>query len=732
MSNAALGSIFVAVGLCVAVLGVVVSAFAITGRHIRWGYRYVATALAVSAVGAVAVMERALITRDFTVKFVAENGSSTTPPVFNIATLWAALEGSILLWVLVLCGYVLAAAVNFRSKETDPLFCYAMLVMFAVCAFFFALMNGPADPFIDVSPPAGYDGPGPNPLLQNHILMAFHPPILYLGYVGFTVPCAFAVAALATGRLDKNWLTSTRRWTLVAWGFLTLGIVLGAWWSYETLGWGGYWAWDPVENASFLPWLTGTAYLHSVVAQERKGILRVWNLSLVIATFSLTILGTFLTRSGVLASVHAFTESNIGPAILALFAVTVTVSLALIAWRGDQLKSDVHITSPISREGTFLANNALFAAFAFVVLLGTVFPLLIEAFDGREVSVGSPYFERLTAPIGFALLLLMAISPVLPWSGVQRLATYQTHTARPPLSLTRLLPSLQKRLTVPMWIAAVTLAAAVVGGARGWAPLLAFGLGSFAAGTAIRQIVLAVRRYKIWGFTGRKNGGMVVHIGVVLIAVAFAASQSYARQAEFDMSIGDIAYFAGHEIIYKGSAVVEYENRTERVAYVQVDNGKVYNPAIALYPFASQTIGIPSVRSSFLDDVSLSILLFPDTPPADTPSANTPPLDTPTSITPPLDTPNTDTSPADTSTSADNPPADGSTSTADRVILRVTVQPMIVWLWIGGIVMALGTVLSLIPNKSPHNKSARDSSPHDKPAHSGKPAHDKTELVSAH
>lgn len=713
MSNAALGSIFVAAGLCVAVLGVVVSAFAVTGRHIRWGYRYVATALVVSAVGAVAVMERALITRDFTVKFVAENGSSTTPPVFNIATLWAALEGSILLWVLVLCGYVLAVAVKFRSKETDHLFCYAMLVMFAVCAFFFALMNGPADPFIDVAPPSGYDGPGPNPLLQNHILMAFHPPILYLGYVGFTVPFAFAVAALATGRLGEDWLTSTRRWTLVAWGFLTLGIVLGAWWSYETLGWGGYWAWDPVENASFLPWLTGTAYLHSVVAQERKGILRVWNLSLVIATFSLTILGTFLTRSGVLASVHAFTESNIGPAILALFAVTVTVSLALIAWRGDQLKSDAHITSPVSREGTFLANNALFAAFAFVVLLGTVFPLLIEAFDGREVSVGSPYFERLTAPIGFALLLLMAISPVLPWSGVQRLATDTPHNVpTPPAvpttrnvatphaadqthitpllpSLARLLPSLQKRLIVPMWIAAITLAAAVVGGARGWSPLLAFGLGSFAAGTAIRQIVLAVRRYKFWGFTGRKNGGMVVHVGVVLIAVAFAASQSYARQAEFDMSIGDAAYFAGHKIAYKGSAVVEYENRTERVAYVQVDNGKVYNPAIALYPFASQTIGIPSVSSSFLDDVSLSILLFPDTPTADTPTSDAPTADTPTSNTFPADA---------------NTPTDGSTSSTDRVILRVTVQPMIVWLWIGGIVMALGTVLSLLPNKSSRHK----------------------------
>ena len=297
------------------------------------------------------------------------------------------------------------------------MFGWAMLVLFVVSAFFFALMLGPADPFIAVNPPPGYDGPGPNPLLQNHILMAFHPPILYLGYVGFTVPFAFAISALITGRLDENWLTATRRWTLAAWGFLTLGIVLGAWWSYETLGWGGYWAWDPVENASFLPWLTGTAYLHSVVVQERQGILRVWNLSLVIATFSLTILGTFITRSGILASVHSFTESGIGPSILGFFAVTVAVSLALIAWRGDQLRSNVRIASPASREGAFLMNNALFAAFAFVVLLGTVFPLLVEAFDGREISVGNPYFDRMTRPVGFALLFLMAVAPVLPWAG---------------------------------------------------------------------------------------------------------------------------------------------------------------------------------------------------------------------------------------------------------------------------------------------------------------------------
>ena len=668
MSNVAAGSAAVAAGLGAALLGLAVTGMGLAGR-LRFWMRYarqLTFMMAAAAALAVIVMERALITRDFTVKFVAENGSSTTPPVFNVATLWSALEGSILLWALVLCGYAVAVAVKFRGLQPvalwaggsgdrqrvvkvrgrgpdDPMLAWAMLVMFAVSAFFFALMVGPADPFIAVEVPPGYDGPGPNPLLQNHILMAFHPPILYLGYVGFTVPFAFAVAALATGRLGEGWLAATRRWTVAAWGFLTLGIVLGAWWSYETLGWGGYWAWDPVENASFLPWLTGTAYLHSVMVQERRGMLRVWNLSLVIATFSLTILGTFLTRSGVLASVHSFTESGIGPALLGFFAVIVAVSLALIAWRGDQLRTPGRIAAPMSREGAFLANNALFAAFAFVVLLGTVFPLLVEAFDGRTISVGNPYFDRMTRPVGFALLFLMAVAPMLPWGGSSR---------RPPTEL------LSRRLLVPMWIAAAALVLAVAAGARGWAALLAFGLGGFAGGAALRQIFLAVRRQRWRGLVGRTNGGMVVHLGVVLVAVAFAASQSYVRQAEFDLEAGRPATFAGHEIVYLGSAVVVHENRTERVAFVRVDDAKTYGPAIATYPFASQTIGIPSVRSTLRDDVALSVLTF------------------------------------------------GDETDADRVILRVTVQPLVAWLWLGGIVMALGTVLSLLPAGSRRREPA--------------------------
>ena len=330
--------------------------------------------------------------------YVQQVGSHSTPALYNVAAMWSALEGSILLWVVILAGFTAAVGWRFRRRTEDPLVGWALVVMFVVMAFFALLSFGPADPFQTAVPTL--DGPGPNPLLQNHVLVLFHPPILYLGYVGFTVPFAFAIAALITGRVGEGWLMETRRWALFSWALLTIGILLGGWWSYEVLGWSGVWAWDPVENASFLPWLTGTAYIHSVLVQERRGMLRVWNLSLLVATFSLTILGTFLTRSGVLASVHAFGDGPVGTYLLVFFGLVVGVSLALIGWRGDRLRSPGAIDSPLSREGAFLANNVLFTVFAFVVLLGTVFPLLVEALQDRRTVVGAPYFDRLSTPIG--------------------------------------------------------------------------------------------------------------------------------------------------------------------------------------------------------------------------------------------------------------------------------------------------------------------------------------------
>src|SRR6516165_4395426 len=316
--RAQLGYGLLTIGTVAALLGLVTLAAGIaTGRRtlLDAGRRYVAVIL-FAALGAFVVMETALFAHDFSIQYVADNVARATPGLYTFTAAWAALEGSILLWALALSAYVGYSTWRFRDRATDPLVAWATLVQLVVLAFFFLLMLFPANPFKVVHGAIPTDGAGPNPLLQNNPLVAIHPPILYAGFVGFTIPFSFAIAALATGRFGEGWLADVRRTTLVAFGFLTAGIFLGAFWSYAVLGWGGFWGWDPVENAALVPWLTAAAFSHSVMVQERRGMLRVWNLSLVIATFCLTILGTFLTRSGIVNSVHAFSQSNIGPWLL--------------------------------------------------------------------------------------------------------------------------------------------------------------------------------------------------------------------------------------------------------------------------------------------------------------------------------------------------------------------------------------------------------------------------------
>lgn len=629
--NLALGRAAIYLGFAASVWGVlsmVVGAVTGNRRYLRVGL-WCAAGVALGAVLAVFAMERALLTDDFSIAFVAENHSTATPFPFDVATLWAALEGSILLWILVLSGFLVASVRRFRHRVHDPLVAWALATIFVVSTFFFFLVLGPANPFVAFDAPPGFEGPGPNPLLQEHVLMAVHPPMLYLGYVGFTVPFAFAIAALITGRVGEGWLLETRRWTLVAWGFLTAGIILGAWWAYEVLGWGGYWGWDPVENASLLPWLTGTAYLHSVMVQERRGMLRVWNLSLLCATFALTILGTFITRSGVLESVHAFTESHVGPLLLGFFSVIVIASVGLIGWRGDRLRAPGRIGSPISREGGFLVNNLLFAAFAFVVLLGTVFPLVVEALQDNRISVGSPFFNRMSMPIGLALLFLMAVAPMLPW---RRTST----------------ELLRHRLLWPAWVGIAVIVVTVLAGARGLAPVLAFGLGGFAFAAAARQVLLSVRRQGWRGVGGRSNGGMIVHMGVVMIAVALAASQSYVQQTELRLVEGQPATFAGRTFELVGTDVVSRSNRDTTRALVTVDGDGPYAPGISRFPFGEQQVGTPSVRVTLTDDVALSVLSLPEGP-------------------------------------------------GEPATIRITIQPLIAWLWIGGGVVVAGTLLAAIP-----------------------------------
>ena len=607
-------------------------------RTLRLVPRFVALA-SFMALAAFAVMEWAMITRDFSLLYVQKVGSSATPALYNFAAVWSALEGSILMWVLVLAGYVAAAMWWMRKRLNEPLVGWAMAVLLIVLAYFFLLSYGPANPFV-IGPPGVTDGPGPNPLLQNHLLVMFHPPILYLGYVGMTVPFAFAIAALIAGKVEDGWLHLTRRWTVTAWGFLTFGIALGGWWSYEVLGWSGVWAWDPVENASLLPWITGTAYIHSVMVQERRGLLRVWNVSLLIATFSLTILGTFLTRSGVLNSVHAFSESDIGPWLLAMFVIIVAVSLVLVYLRGDQLRASGAIDNVFSREGAFLVNNVLFAVFAFVVLLGTVFPLVIEALQQRQIVVGEPFFDRLTIPIGLTMLFIMAVAPVLPWRQNGR-------------------EVMSQRLLVPALVGLAALVLSLVVGASGVAPLLAFALGGFAAGSALRHLVRAVRVQRLRGFVGRANGGMIVHLGVILICVALAASNSFTRSQEIDLVTGQVATFAGHTFELIDVVEIRDARSTTVKALVKVDGGKAYSPSITKYTRIGMNVGTPSVRTSFTHDVYLTL----------------------------------------------EPPV---RQDSGQARIKVFVKPLILWLWVGAFVMAFGTLLAVLPTRRRSIHEIRD------------------------
>ena len=639
--TAFLGTVGVGIGLVGAIGGAVTLVMALSFRRREHHLRvfWWVGAMTAGCVLAVLAMEIGLLRDDFSMQYVAANSTRATPWLYKVATLWGALEGSLLLWALVLSGYVAAVTASFRRRIEDRLVAWALLTMLAVCVFFFGLLAGPADPFgtLLVAPP---DGDGLNPLLRNHPLMAIHPVMLYLGYVGFTVPFGFAVAALITGRLGEGWLVTTRVWTLIAWGSLTVGILLGAWWSYEVLGWGGYWAWDPVENASLLPWLTGTAFLHSVIVQERRGMLRVWNLSLLLATFALTIFGTFLTRSGVIDSVHEFSASSLGPLLLGLFAAILVLSVALVGWRGDQLRSPGSIDSPVSREGAFLANNLLFTLFAFVILLGTVFPLIVEAINNDQLAVGRPYFDRMLLPLGVALLLVMGVAPLLTWRSTsgQLLGT---------------------RALGPAALGALTMAAAVWLGAEGLGPVLGIGLGGFVIGSAVRHLALTARRQGWRAATGRSGGGMVAHIGVSLLAFGFIASTSFSEEGEFQLRPGEVGSVAGHQIRFvQLTDEMDGPNRVVR-AQIEVEGRGIYAPAITQYPTFGRPIATPSVATSLVDDVYLSLVAIPE-------------------------------------------------ENSDVVVVRVLVEPLVGWIWVGGFVIAAGTLLAIVPERRKRHSEMED------------------------
>ncbi|MFN3265539.1 MAG: heme lyase CcmF/NrfE family subunit [Deinococcales bacterium] len=578
----------------------------------------------------------ALLTNDTSVRFVANHSVSTSPLWVKIVSLWGALEGSILLWAWILACFT---AILAWVAKPDLLRPYALAVMFFVLAFFLGVNASVGSPFIEVPIPPE-DGRGPNALLQNHWMMAVHPVLMYIGFVGLSVPFAYAVAALLSGRVGEAWLVQTRRWTVTAWIFLSAAIITGGWWSYEVLGWGGYWAWDPVENASIIPWFFATAFLHSLQIQERRRILAGWNLGLIVAAFTSTLFGTFLTRSGIVQSVHAFAAGAIGPVFFGFLVLVLILVLRIGYTRLHLIRDDHQLDSPVSREGAFLFGNLLFSSYAAMVVIGTLFPVFMQAFTGAKSSVGAPFFNAVGVPLGLGILGLQAIGPALGW----RRATGE---------------SLRQNLTVP---AILALAMGIVGfvlGAREWSVVLTVVLGFLNIFVIVRLTDKAVSsRRKALGQSWfaavgdlvnafpRRYGAYIAHLGVVVISLGIAFSGAYKTEQEVSFRIGENKEVLGHNITYIRMVGDEKPERFIQAAEITLD-GESFFPAQNQYKTQQMTVATPAVQYNFLGDFYVIFL------------------------------------------SADE--------RGQQVALKFINSPLVSWIWFGGLVMIIGAGLTLIP-----------------------------------
>jgi cytochrome c-type biogenesis protein CcmF len=472
-------------------------------------------ALAVAMIVAALALWKGLVGHDFNIEYVWAYTSRNLPDAYVFTAFWAGQKGSLLFWVLVLSLFG-ALAQLVTSRRHEELLPYVAAVTNTIAAFFLITMIFGANPFdrMTVTPP---DGNGLNPQLQNPG-MVIHPPMLYLGYISISIPFAFAIAALLSGRLDTGWLHAIRKWTLLSWLFLSIGITLGMWWAYVELGWGGYWAWDPVENASFLPWLTMTAFLHSVMIQEKRGMLKRWNMSLVIATFLLSIFGTFITRSGVIASVHSFAQSNVGFFFLGFLVLSAAAAFTLLYVRWPRLEPEAQLESIASREAAFLFNNLALVGIAFSVLWGTLFPILSEAVRGVKITVGPPFFNRVNIPLGLLLLLLTGIGPLIAWRKAS-------------------VANLRRQFIVPVASAFIAIVVLAALGVRDLYPLVTWGLAAFVLGTVSQEFFRGIRARRrmfgeqlflalarLIGRNRRRYGGYLVHVGILVYFVAFAGS----------------------------------------------------------------------------------------------------------------------------------------------------------------------------------------------------------------
>src|ERR1700693_3602587 len=593
---------------------------------------------------------------DFSIAYILHHSNRDLPAPYKFATLWSGQEGSLLFWSLLLAGYGFVLRLRYK---TDPrLFAYASVVLAAVQIFFLAVVNVAANPFGLLEGPLRADGSGLNPLLQ-YPEMVIHPPMLYLGYVGFTVPFAFALGALIMRYPGEKWIHITRRWTMVTWGFLTCGIFLGAHWAYAVLGWGGYWGWDPVENASLMPWLVGTAFLHSVMMQEKRGMLKVWNMWLVFATFWLAILGTFLTRSGIISSVHAFAQSSIGSWFAWFLAITFAVFVFFFFKNKDHLRSEHKLESLISRESSFLFNNLLFVLLCFTVLWGTWFPKISELAQGNKVTVGAPFYNRVAIPVALLLLILTAVGPLLAWRKTS-------------------LESLKRNFMWPI-IGAIVVAIFLMATPQKWGS--AFGLkpwkdiSYFYSLMAIALSVLVTLTVASEFFRGgrviskhtrqgmfpsmvhlpppnpRRYGGYIVHFGVVVVIIGFAGA-AFNLDKEQEMGYGDQKTIGPYTLICRSYTDDDAPNYASEWAVLDVYKGgkqiDTMTPVRRFYKASRQTSTMPDIRSGLNEDL---YLVF-----------------------------------------------EGLNPDNGHPILKAHLNALVMWIWMGVWIMLIGTVLALIPN----------------------------------
>ena len=598
-----------------------------------------------STVVAAIVLLSALLRNDFSFEYVARTTSIALPTPYTISAFWGGQEGSLLLWLLVLTGFG-AAAVRLNRGWARDLIVWVVPVFAAIASFFAFLLVAVASPF--VTQPAPADGAGMTPSLQNPYMLA-HPPLLYLGYVGLTVPFAFAIGALLSGRLDERWLIATRRWTLFAWAALGIGQLLGSHWAYVEVGWGGYYAWDPVENAALMPWLAATAFLHSVMIQEKRGMLKVWNVLLVILAFSLSLFGTFLTRSGVVNSIHSFTQSSIGPWFLVFIAVTVAISLALMLWRLPLLRSPTKLESPVSREAAFLYNNLLLLALCLAILWGVVYPLLSQAVRGEAVVLGRSYYDFFLRAFGLPLLLLMGIGPLIAWRRAS-------------------LRSLATTFRWPTVVALVTGVVLLVLGAGSSVPgLVAYTFSAFVLATIVMEFARGTRARKALGATSwpgafsslisrnrRRYGGYVVHAAIVLLAIGITGSSAFDSVTEKKLSKGDSLAIGDYTLVYRALQERSSANATEIRAILDVRRGshdlgtlKAGKNAYTIEQQVSNEVGIRSDKLTGEDLFVIAEQINPD----------------------------------------------------GTVYFRVFVKPLVNLIWLAGLVFLLGSVITLWPDR---------------------------------